>query len=540
MVFFFSVFLFASAAYVDSVLTNFMVVATFLTWHNLFEFISILSAMSIFIVTYYTYEESRNVRMIVLGCAFFFMGLLDIFHSLSYKGMADFFIPNISANRATTFWVLSRFIGSAGILTAFFIPLKWTSKIKKCIFLIPTFSLGIILLLSVTYLPEFFPKMFVDGEGMTGTKILMEYIIITFMIITFYKITSEYRKTLFRQDYLLMIGILLCIFSEIAFVHYAKVYDAYNYLGHVYKFIAYLVMFKAMYAENVKIPYREMKKAQKELKDYSDNLNVLVKQRTKKLEDLTESLLMDLEYAKEMQRSLLPAKMPNDRSVSFYAGYLPAKRLSGDFYNVIKLDQNNIAVYIGDVAGHGVSAAMLTVFANQNIEPLKETDEAIDIVSPQHVLENIYKSFNDTNFNDETYLVMLYGIYNTKDRTFTYASGGINVPPLVIKNNGSISEIDVTGFAICKLSKYLNPSFEDRSIQLENGDKILFSTDGLIEAQNAIGKRYSQERLIDFVKLNHPMNGVELSDAIQKNLFQYIGLKSNLQDDVTFLVLEVH
>jgi len=89
-----------------------------------------------------------------------------------------------------------------------------------------------------------------------------------------------------------------------------------------------------------------------------------------------------------MQLSLLPAQLPKESAVTFHAEYLPADRLSGDFYNVIKLDENNIAIYIGDVVGHGVSAAMLTIFANQNINSVKEDEEIVEIISPGFVLKN--------------------------------------------------------------------------------------------------------------------------------------------------------
>jgi len=282
-----------------------------------------------------------------------------------------------------------------------------------------------------------------------------------------------------------------------------------------------------------------MKKARNELKKYSENLNVLVKQRTKELEDINETLLVDIGYAREMQRSLLPVQMPQDMSVSFHAGYQPAERLSGDFYNVIKLDENNIAIYIGDVVGHGVSAAMITVFANQNIKPLKDDEGAVEIISPGSVLKNLYKAFNKMNFKEETYLVMIYGIYNTKTRCFTYASGGINVAPLIIKNTGEIAEMEAKGFAICKLGNYFMPYFEDRVIQLDPGDKILFYTDGLVEAKNLNEDIYDRQNLKDFLRINYSLKATELVDGIWKNLFHQIGSKGKLMDDVTFLIMEV-
>lgn len=535
-----SVVLFIITALYNNFFTQIMSVATYLTWHNLFEFLSIFASFSIFIVTYYIYDQSGNLRIIMLACSFVVMGFLDTFHTLSFKGMADFFIVNDSANRSTTFWILSRLIGSLGFLTASLIPANKTSKLNKWLFITPTILLIISLLVIVTFKSDFFPAMYIEESGLTEIKIILEYIVVIVMIATFFIIQREYRIFNKRLDYLVMIALLLSIFSEFAFVSYGSVYDAYNYLGHLYKVAAYYFLFKAIYVENVTIPYKELVIAQNELKEYSDNLNYLVKERTKELENINHILMNDIESARLMQRSLLPEKLPQDLHVSFYASYIPAERLSGDFYNVIKLDEENIALYIGDVAGHGVSAAMLTVFANQNIKPVKDPEsDTNEIISPGYVLKNLYKSFNVTNYKIETYLVMLYGIYNTKKRSFTYASGGINVPPMIIKSSGEILEMDTEGFPICKLGDFFMPYFKDISIQLNPGDKILLYTDGLVEVKSEKGIIFNQQDLKDFLIQNYYMKASILYTSIKEHFLHKVG-QDSLMDDVTFLMIEIY
>lgn len=533
-----SVVLFVITALFNNFFIKVMSIATYLTWHNIFEFLSIFASFSIFIVTYYIYDQSGSLRLMILACSFIVMGFIDTFHTLSFKGMADFFIVNDSANRATTFWILSRLLGSLGFLTASLIPANKTSKTNKWFFIAPTLLLTISLLIIVTYEPGFFPTMYIEETGLTEIKVILEYIVVAVMIATFLIIERQYKAFKKRLDYLVMIALLLSIFSEFAFVSYGSVYDAYNYLGHLYKVVAYYFLFKAIYAENVIIPYKELVIAQNELKEYSDNLNFLVKERTKKLEDINHVLMNDIESARLMQRSILPEKLPQDMYVSFYASYIPAERLSGDFYNVIKLDEENIALYIGDVAGHGVSAAMLTVFANQNIRPVKD-DETFEIISPGYVLKNLYKSFNVTNYKIETYLVMLYGIYNTRKRRFTYASGGINVPPMIIKSSGEILEMDTEGFPICKLGDFFMPYFKDMSIQLNPGDKILLYTDGLVEVKSKKGIIFNQKDLKDFLIQNYNMKASMLYMAIKEHFLHKIG-QDNLMDDVTFLMIEIY
>lgn len=127
----FSIILYTMAAIYNHVFVAIMSVTSYLTWHVIFEFASILISFSIFAITYFIYEESGNLRMILVGCAFLVMGFLDTFHALSFKGMSDFFLTNYTANRATTLWIFARTIGSLGFMSAIIIPEHITSTIKK-------------------------------------------------------------------------------------------------------------------------------------------------------------------------------------------------------------------------------------------------------------------------------------------------------------------------------------------------------------------------------------------------------------------------
>ncbi len=524
----------------NDIFVDIISVTSYLTWHNIFEFASVLVSFSIFTVSYFIYQESRILKIMLFGCTFLFMGCLDAFHTFSYKGMPVFFIINDTANRATTLWILSRLLGSLGFMSALYIPSNIISTIKKRTFTLITASFAILLFVIVTYYPDFFPPMYIEGQGITQLKIILEYFIILILLISFIIVASQYNKNNSDSEYKFMIALVLLIFSEFAFTSYGSIYDAFNYIGHLYKIIAFYIFYIVIYVDNVSSPYREMKKTKDQLKDYSDNLNIIVKQRTNELEELNQVLLNDIEYAKEMQRCLLPSQFPKDMSVCFDAEYLAAEKLSGDFYNVVKLDENNIAIYIGDVSGHGISAAMLTVFAYQNVVHLKERGTSSEeIIEPGFVLKTIYKSFNKTNINDEKYILMLYGIYNIKDKPFNYSSAGINVSPYVIKKSGEIYEIDTKGFPICKLGNLVTPFYDNKSIQLETGDKILFYSDGLIQAKNKNGEIYGQHKLETLLKNNYHLNSTDLNITIKKDFFNHIEDKDDLNDDVTFLTMSL-
>lgn len=537
----FSVFIYIIAAKYNNLFMEIVSVADYLTWHVIFEFGSILVSFSIFAVTFFVYEESGDLSMIILGCTFLAMGFLDAFHTFSFNGMPEFFISNTTANRATTLWVLARTVGSLGFSMAVAIPDHIRSNKPKNIFALITIVFSVLLFIIVTYYPDLLPQMHTADGSISRIKIVMEYIIILIMSLTFLVVLKNYNRSSQKRDYQFMIALVFLIFSEFSFTNYGSVYDAFNYIGHIYKIIAFMTLYKAIYIANVSEPYRQMKKARNELKEYSENLNSIVEQRTNELVELNSILLKDIEYAREMQLRLIPKEMPQDLSLSFYAEYLSAERLSGDFYNIIKLDDDNVAIYLGDVSGHGVAAAMLTVFANQNIIPLKNNKNKTNkIITPSKVLDVMYKGFNNTNFDDSTYIIMLYGVYNKKTKTFKYASAGLNVDPYIVKSNGEVVKLNSKGFAICKLGEYIIPTYEDREVQIESGDKLLLYSDGLIESRNSNDEIFGQEKMKDFLEKNYTLNGSELEVELKNNLFHHIGKNCNPTDDITFLIMEVN
>lgn len=516
-----------------------MSVVTYLAWHNLFEFTGALIAFSVFFVPYYTYYQDRNLRAIVVGSTFLTSGILDIFHTLSFRGMPEFLGANDAPNRATTLWIISRLVISVGLLVSSCIDPNTKAKVNKRIFLAIAVVISFSSLIIVTYYPSVIPPMYIEGTGLTAIKKSLEYIVMVTFAITFIRLVLLYRKTGDELQILFSISLLLNIFAEFAFVSYYSVYDVFNYLGHIYKFIASFVVFRAVFIHSVQKPYAELHQARQRLQAYVENLDRIVDARTRELQQINRKLIEDLDYARDIQKAMLPSMLPRENEVCFDARYFPAERVSGDFYNIFKLDEQHIGVYIGDVCGHGVPAAMLTVFLNQSIKMINDEDpDRSEITNPATVLKNVYKAFNDTNFRDEIYLVMLYGIYNTKNRKFEYASAGINVPPLIVKSDGTVEELSVAGFPICKFAEFYSGDYEDTSIQLEKGDKILFYTDGLVEAENGDGDAYSEHRLKQVVKENFQMSDGMMAEEISKSVFSFAGEKP-LKDDITYCIMEV-
>lgn len=540
-VFIISFSLFKFAYLLEDWFCSIMNVATYLTWHSIFELTSIVVSFAVFAVSYYTYDQTGNVKSAFLGCIFLSIGIIDMFHTLSFRGMPDFFKPIDSANQATTFWIIARLVMAFGFLITGFIPTRMNFRIKKFIFSIPSFVFSIIVLIIAVWFPDILPPMYLETEGgLTELKIMLEYIVIIMLIAAIIVMMHNYYKKGNDTSAIpLSCALIITVFSELAFVSYGEVYDIYNYLGHVYKFIAYFIIFRVIFISNVQKPYSELAEARNELQNYAENLDRLVEQRTRQLKEVNQKLMEDLEYARDIQKSMLPQYLPEDEEVVFSAGYFPAEHVSGDFYNVFKIDEENIGMYIGDVSGHGVPAAMLTVFAKHSIMGSNEGEKSKDeICSPADVLHNVFYTFNNMNFKDDVYFVMFYAIYNKKTKKLTYSSAGINAVPLVLKRDGSVIELPVKGLPICKISDIYPVSYENREITLQVGDRILFYTDGLIEAVNCAAERYSNEHLKKVLRENSSKSASELLGAIIEDTFTFTS-RGNLTDDITFFIMEV-
>jgi sigma-B regulation protein RsbU (phosphoserine phosphatase) len=250
-----------------------------------------------------------------------------------------------------------------------------------------------------------------------------------------------------------------------------------------------------------------------------------------------EKLMADQEIARGMQMSMLPSGLPENEYVAFSAGYVPAERLSGDFYNVFKIDETRFGICVGDVSGHGVSAAMLSIFSFQKMQSLMEETAGEGMTIPSMVLTHLYESFNSANFNDDMYIVMLYGVFNTQTGILSYASGGLNTTPLRIRPDGSIQELDNDGFAICKLGNVLKPKFINRQVLLFPGDKLLIYTDGLVDARDSSNNEYSIKRLKEVIIKHNKWSIDHLTESIIKDVNKFVGKKP--ADDITLLAMDI-
>ena len=199
----------------------------------------------------------------------------------------------------------------------------------------------------------------------------------------------------------------------------------------------------------------------------------------------------DLQFAKRIQEKILPRKGANDSLKLDYV-YKPSEILSGDMFDMFNIDEDNVGIYISDVAGKGVAASMMTMFIRQSMRVMKD-----DIKSPSAALEELHRRFVALNLEADNYFTMFYGIYNTKTQVFKYANAGHNCIPIRY-NDKDLDLLFNKGYPITSL--FENIVYEEKEMQLKVGDKIFFYTDGITEARDISGKEFGLEEVINIIQ----------------------------------------
>lgn len=241
----------------------------FLLFHILAEFFSIVIAFAIFVVAWNTRRIQHNRYFLFLGIAYLFVGLLDLLHTRTYKGMLIF--HGADTDTPTQLWIIARYMESISLFIA---PFFFTTRFRP--YLVMSLYALIAGLLLWSIYADVFPVCFIEGEGITSFKKISEYIISAFLVgsfFTLYAKRTQFNPGIFR---LLAAAIILTICSELAFTFYVGVYDLSNVIGHIFKFVSFYLIYKALVETTLREPYeflfRELKESEKKYRTLFSNM----------------------------------------------------------------------------------------------------------------------------------------------------------------------------------------------------------------------------------------------------------------------------
>lgn len=249
--------------------------------------------------------------------------------------------------------------------------------------------------------------------------------------------------------------------------------------------------------------------------------------RERKLEieliERNKKMRKDLEFAKRIQERILPKKGILD-CINLDYIYRPSEMLSGDMFDVFHIDRNHIGIYISDVAGHGVSASMMTMFIRQTMRVMK-----VDILSPSETLTELHGRFALLNLDVDKYFTIFYGVLDTRSGEFTYANGGHNCIPIRFGND-KLDLLQISGFPIALLGEEMY--YDEKKIQLSKGDKVLFYTDGITEIKDQEGNDFGVEGVLNTIK-ESPTN---ILKELEENVIEHN--YSEQEDDFAVVLME--
>ena len=296
----------------------------FPTWlHSCMELLAIVVAALVFSISWHSYRSEQAGNLSLLACGYLAVALLDSAHLLSYRGMPDFITPS-SVEKAIDFWLaarLSEALVLLGVALRAWRPL--THPQQRYQWLAATLG-GVALMVYLRlYQPQLFPRMFIEGQGLTPLKIVMEWLVIGLLACAAVGLLRRREQPFDRQGLLLAVGI--SILSELCFTAYRNSHDIYQLLGHAYKVLACLVVYRVVFVSSIQQPYiqliseiSERRRAEQQVETLSfydnltglPNLDLLRDRTSKALSTLSRDaqqvalLYMDIDGFKDVNDSL--------------------------------------------------------------------------------------------------------------------------------------------------------------------------------------------------------------------------------------------
>ncbi|MFZ0274862.1 MAG: SpoIIE family protein phosphatase [Acidobacteriaceae bacterium] len=240
-----------------------------------------------------------------------------------------------------------------------------------------------------------------------------------------------------------------------------------------------------------------------------------------------QRLERDLAMAREVQLRLLPPAKPQHKRAEFAARFLPARTIGGDLYDFLQYDANRSAIALGDVSGKAAPAALYAALVSGIMRSV-----ANQHLSPSQMLKTLNDALQERKL-DSQYVTMLFGVWNDENLTVQVANGG-SVQPLFCRGE-EIETIRAEGFP---LGMFPNATWEEFSIATQPGDSLVFFSDGIVDAQNAAGEMFGNDRLIATVKKHQHKSASRLAESILTDVGRFQGKRDRF-DDETVVVLRV-
>lgn len=487
----------------------------------------------LFNTSYYALSSYRRRRMLVMSTAFLGVGIIQLVGITSGYPAFPTGPENLAMELA--YGTLPRLLLSTGVLIGAFLPVDDEVAFGSGPFvrLGPILGAGFLFWLDQWAAGRTLGAE--SGLNLHLTLMLLEYVVASLYLLAIVAYLRSYSRKENRFMMHAASGFLVLIFGQALKLTYGLPPELTDMAFGLAQSVGLLIFFVALFRNNIDIPLTETVNAEKQIKLYAENLEKIVERRTSEIRQVNARFIREMDYARSIQQSLLPLKRLSFKNAAFYSEYYPCERLSGDFYDIYRIDDDHVGMYVLDVSGHGISAALMTMFCNNYIKSTERLIKRYRGLKPHRNLKHFYEEFNKMNFPEEMHMVIFFASYNLVTKVLTYSSGGMNCHPILVRQNGTWEYLDRSqGFPICRLSDFFEPDYTSEFIHLQEGDRLIFYTDGLVDMDK--NNILDQDQLVALMLeyRDRPAKALNrvLTDRIES-------AATELDDDVTYFIMEI-
>jgi len=236
-----------------------------------------------------------------------------------------------------------------------------------------------------------------------------------------------------------------------------------------------------------------------------------------------------LEIARQVQLELLPGNDPEIDNFDISAYVFPTEEVSGDYYDWVKVFDDQIGIVVADAVGKGIPAALLMSFLRASLRSCAQIGYA------PHIAFSKVSSLLRGSIEDNQFVTAIYGILDSTNKTFVFSNAGHN-PPLLIKPDGEYKYVE---YGDMPLGMFDDLHYHQHFIRFEPGQLMLIYTDGITEATNPTGEEYGQDRLAKRVLDGFHLPAKKLIDHIRKGVDDFTERRI-LDDDGTLFIVKAN
>jgi sigma-B regulation protein RsbU (phosphoserine phosphatase) len=235
------------------------------------------------------------------------------------------------------------------------------------------------------------------------------------------------------------------------------------------------------------------------------------------------------ELAQRIQKQLVPQVLPEVPAVRFAARSQAGSGAGGDFYDVFRVDEHHLGLYLADTMGHGVLASLLTILLKHDLRAKEIEGSQYRIVPPDVVLQRLNRAMLDQALTEDPFITLVYLLLDSRDRSVRFARAG-QPHPLYLPREGDPRLWQAPG----SLLGIFETQFPAQTYQLQPGDKVVLYSNGLGEPRNLEVQSGENDVLLEIATRHRALP----IDAFLDHLYRDLGPLAG-EDDLTLLGFEM-